>query len=75
MQVVQPIVVPIESLLVDLGYVQQTRNALHDFAQAPVALFIFRRHVLRRLAILGHDQFHALGEGLVPLGQPLQSLV
>jgi hypothetical protein len=43
MQVVQPVIVPIESLLVDLGYVQQARDALHDFAQAPVALFVFRR--------------------------------
>src|ERR1035441_6527115 len=89
LQAVQPVIVPIEPLLVDLGYVQQTRNALHDFAQAPVALSVFRgklsvfrgklfvclRHVLSRLAVLGHHQFHALGEGLVTLGQPLQSLV
>jgi hypothetical protein len=57
MQVVQPVVVVIESLFVDLGYVQQTRDTLHDFAHAPVTLPILRRH-----------QLDALGEGLMPLG-------
>jgi hypothetical protein len=64
LQVVQPVIVPIESLLVDFGYVQQTRDALHDFAQAPVALPV----------LYGH-QLHALGECFVPLCQPLQSPV
>ena len=82
MQVVQPVIVPIESLLVDLGYVQQARDALHDFAQAPVALFVFRRQLFvfrrqffRRMAILRHYQLYGLGERFVSLGQPLQSLV
>jgi hypothetical protein len=75
MQVVQPVIVPIESLLVDLGYVQQARDALHDFAQAPVALFVFRRQFFRRMAILRHYQLYGLGERFVSLGQPLQSLV
>jgi hypothetical protein len=64
LQVVQPVVVPIESLLVDLGYMQQTRDAFHDFAQAPVALPI----------LYGH-QLYGLGERFVALGQTLQSLV
>ena len=54
----------IEPLLVDLRYVQQTRDAFHDFAQAPVALPI----------LYGH-QLNGLGERFVPLGQTLQSLV
>jgi hypothetical protein len=64
LQVVQPAVVLIEPLLVDLGYVQQTRDAFHDFAQAPVALPI----------LYGH-QLNGLGKRFVPLGQTLQSLV
>jgi hypothetical protein len=57
MQIVQPVSVVIEPLLVDLGYMQQTRDALHDFAHAPVTLPILRRH-----------QLDALGEGFMPLG-------
>src|ERR1035437_11073321 len=41
MQVVQPVIVPIEPLLVDLGYVQQTRDEIHAFTQTLVALFVF----------------------------------
>jgi hypothetical protein len=63
-QVVHPVIVPIESLLVDLGYMQQTRDAFHDFAQAPVPL-----------AVLYGHQLYGLGERFVPLGQTLQSLV
>ena len=75
MQVVRPVIVPIESLLVDLGHVQQARDAFHDLAQAPVALFVFRRQFFRRLTILRHHQLHALSERFVPPGQSLQSLV
>jgi hypothetical protein len=50
----------IESPLVDLRYVQQTRDAFHDFAQSPVAL-----------PILYGRQLNGLGERFVPLGQTL----
>src|ERR1035441_5567822 len=63
-QVVQPVIVPIESLFVDLRDVQQTRDALHDFAQAAVPL-----------AVLHGNQLYGLRERFVPPGQPLQSLV
>jgi len=44
MQVVQPVIVLVESMLVDLGYMQQARDAFHDLAQASIPLFVFRHH-------------------------------
>ena len=44
-QVVQPAIVLIEALLVDLGYVQQAGDALPDFTQALVALLVLGREL------------------------------
>jgi hypothetical protein len=70
-QIVQPVFVAVDPLLMDLGDMHQTGDAFHDLAQPPVALPVFRGH----LPILCGEQFHAKSQGFVPLGQPLQSFI
>src|SRR5450432_3457361 len=76
----------VQALLVDFGYVQQTRNALGHLVQyfvqaliallqALVALLVFYSQAAVALLVFQSHQLHALRECFMPLGQPLQSLV
>ncbi len=70
---------PLEALLVDFGNVEKPGDALHNLGLPFVHLdlpFIAPRHRCRQLfdlgryvPVFGHQQFHGLGERLMPFGK------
>jgi len=61
----------LDALFVDLRYVHQAGQTLHDFPEAAVTLFVFLRH----LPVFRRHQFDGLCERFMPFGQPLESFL